>query len=125
MTSQAIARTDRSTPMTWAIGFVLVALCCLISFRPALALTHASCGQDADTYQTSPFERSFSSQLLPASAQATEPRRSEKRLPTETPLVPPSTQTGPEAPRSRTCEPDLPRPLSVFGRIRRARGPPA
>ena len=110
--------------MTWAIGCVLVALSCLISIRPALALTTAVGGGDTDTYQTSPFERSFSSQLFPSSAQATEPRRTEKRPAPETPLPEAAARNFTDTLRTGAIEERYQRPASRPHRSRFARGPP-
>lgn len=110
--------------MTWAIGCVLVALSCLISIRPALALTTAVGGGETDTYQTSPFERSFSSQLFPSSAQTTEPRRTEKRPTSETPLPEAAAWNFSDALRTGTTEERHQRPASRPHRSRFARGPP-
>lgn len=111
--------------MTWVVSFVLVALSCLISARPSLALTQTAGGQDAHAYQTSRFERSFSSQLLPASAQATEPRRIEKRTQTQTPLASTGTWTPPETPASRARAQHPSSLASTPHRVHNARGPPA
>ncbi len=123
MPSSGQLRAGRSGPMTWALGFVLVALTCLVSARPMLA--HAGSAPLSDRiFRLSPSERTLSSAFLPGSMTSTEARRIEKHPEKETPLasVP---DLAPETIRVRVAPSDrceMPAPVGV--RTTRARGPP-